>query len=54
MRWAVKGNQLLSKRSGQVLERLGSQGPAFWFYDAEHKTALRLSGKKIDAVFSVK
>ena len=54
MRWAVKGSQLLSKRNGQLLERLGSQGPALWFFDVEHKTALRLSGKKIDAIFSVK
>ncbi len=54
LRFAVKGNQLLSKRNGQSLERLGSQGPALWFYDAEHKTALRLSGKKIDAAFTVK
>jgi|CXWL01.1.fsa_nt_gi hypothetical protein len=54
LRWVVKAGQIVTKRNDQPLERLGNEGTSVWFQDPAQKTALRLTGKKIDAVFSLK
>lgn len=53
-RWVVAGGVVAKRETLQPLECVAREGLASWFHDEPLRTWVRLTARKIDALFSVK